>query len=488
MSGSPGVPARGWASESSDRSAPEWRDRSAPAPDSGLAERSSPATDPDAAPTAGPAAADSEPEPAAADPGSAPRPPPASPEPEPGSAAAEPESEPGSAPDPEPGSAATEPGSAPEPEPDHRTRIRGRRARVWRTRTRARPRTRGRRARVWRTRARARPRTGLGSCRHRGSQPAPRVDIQILRPAIRADLGGLEGGGRRQPGQRTTQHLAPFGKPGADQAEQQLGINPGRIDRRHGPPANRHQGRFHLGPGHEDGGRDVGDHARFGPVGHLDRYRSVLTVPRQRNQPIGDLSLHHDHQAFHDGNVIEEGGDQRGGDVVGQVGDHDPAGIRPQEVRPVQAKRIPLHHLDRQGPQHRLEHRDQPGVDLYCSHAGPGVGERDRERAEAGSDLDHPVAGPGLRQAHDAPHGVGIDHEVLAQGPARPQTVRRQQVADLAGRQGHEPAPAPSTGRRNTAAVLVQVASSTTCAATPRVSATAAPTTGTSAGRFGRPR
>ena len=256
-----------------------------------------------------------------------------------------------------------------------RTRIRGRRARVWRTRTRPRAPIRGRRAGVWRTRARARPRTGLGSCRHRGSQPAPRVDIQILRPAIRADLGGLEGGGRRQPGQRTTQHLAPFGKPGADQAEQQLGINPGRIDRRRGPPANRHQGRFHLGPGHEDGGRYVGDHARFGPVGHLDRYRSVLTVPRQRNQPIGDLSLHHDHQAFHDGNVIEEGGDQRGGDVVGQVGDHDPARIRPQEVRPVQAERIPLHHLDRQGPQHRLEHRDQPGVDLYCSHAGAGVGE-----------------------------------------------------------------------------------------------------------------
>ena len=54
---------------------------------------------------------------------------------------------------------------------------------------------------------------------------------------------------------------------------------------------------------------------------------------------------------------------------------------------------------------------------------GAGLGQRERQRTEAGADLDHAVAGADLGEAGDAPHGVRVGDEVLAEVAARGQAV-----------------------------------------------------------------
>ena len=57
------------------------------------------------------------------------------------------------------------------------------------------------------------------------------------------------------------------------------------------------------------------------------------------------------------------------------------------------------------------------------------LGQREGERPEAGTDLEHAVAVADPRQAHDSAGGVRIGEEVLAQRAARAQPVLREQGA-----------------------------------------------------------
>jgi hypothetical protein len=78
-------------------------------------------------------------------------------------------------------------------------------------------------------------------------------------------------------------------------------------------------------------------------------------------------------------------------------------------------------------------------VDLHRGDRGPGGQEGQRQGAQPGADLDHPVAGADLGQAGDATHRVRVDDEVLPEGPARVQPVRVEQVGHLAtGQAGTE--------------------------------------------------
>ena len=77
-------------------------------------------------------------------------------------------------------------------------------------------------------------------------------------------------------------------------------------------------------------------------------------------------------------------------------------------------------------------------VDLHGDDPGSALCEGERQRTEAGADLQHrrPLAHPG--QPSDAPHGVGVCHEVLAERPAGAQRVVRQQSLEVRPRQGHQ--------------------------------------------------
>ena len=76
------------------------------------------------------------------------------------------------------------------------------------------------------------------------------------------------------------------------------------------------------------------------------------------------------------------------------------------------------------------------GLDRH--HPGPGLGQGQRQGAEPRPDLEHLGAGPGAREPGDAADRVGISDEVLAEGPAGPEPVRRQQLGDVGAGKGHQ--------------------------------------------------
>ena len=66
-------------------------------------------------------------------------------------------------------------------------------------------------------------------------------------------------------------------------------------------------------------------------------------------------------------------------------------------------------------------------VELERAHLGCRVGERERQGPETRTDLEDTITEADVREAHDPPRGVRIDEEVLPEGPARVQVVRREQ-------------------------------------------------------------
>ena len=70
------------------------------------------------------------------------------------------------------------------------------------------------------------------------------------------------------------------------------------------------------------------------------------------------------------------------------------------------------------------------------------LGQGDRQRADPGPDLEHPVAGAHTGQADDAAGGVGVGQEVLAESAAGAEVmggekaphVRRREQPHGAGR------------------------------------------------------
>jgi hypothetical protein len=123
-------------------------------------------------------------------------------------------------------------------------------------------------------------------------------------------------------------------------------------------------------------------------------------------------------------------------DVVGQVGDEsrrcrsgelgDRKRVGDDDVEAVSARGQPLG--DGRG-ERSAEHR----VDLDRDDAPDALEQSERERAEAGADLDDDVVLVESRRAHDAAHRVGVDDEVLAERLGRPHAQAYGEARTSAG-------------------------------------------------------
>ena len=79
----------------------------------------------------------------------------------------------------------------------------------------------------------------------------------------------------------------------------------------------------------------------------------------------------------------------------------------------------------------------EPCVDLDRGHRRAGLGKREGQRPEPGTDLNDVVAGPYRGQVGDAPNGVGVGNEVLPEVAAWCEVVLAEQFADPLPRMRH---------------------------------------------------
>jgi hypothetical protein len=133
--------------------------------------------------------------------------------------------------------------------------------------------------------------------------------------------------------------------------------------------------------------------------------------------------------------VVEQVRHERCGHVVREVGDEHPP-VLAQQRRPVEVQCVALHHLRPGGLDHGTERRQDVTVDLDGGHGGARLGESQRQRAEARTDLDHPVPRADAGKTGDATHGVGVDDEVLPQCSAGADAVLGHEGQHLGSGQG----------------------------------------------------
>ena len=214
-------------------------------------------------------------------------------------------------------------------------------------------------------------------------------------------------------------------------------------------------------------------------VRDLHRHRTVRVVTDAGREPLADLALHHHEEALDHRRGLERADHDGRRDVVRKVRDHHPGVSRVEARVPVDAQRVVVHDLDIASLDDFFEDRHEMTIELDRAHVRARVGQRDRERTDAGTDLDDPIARLQLREPHDAARGVRVGEEVLTERLRRPHAVAGQELGDLA--RGHRSTP-------NARAAFARVISAMSSGSTPRARASAAPTATTSAGSFGLPR
>ena len=73
----------------------------------------------------------------------------------------------------------------------------------------------------------------------------------------------------------------------------------------------------------------------------------------------------------------------------------------------------------------------QYGVDLDCGHLGSAIQQRQRQRSESGTHLEHVIMAVDPRRRNDATNGIRIVYEVLTKRLTRPEVEFLSQVSYL---------------------------------------------------------
>ena len=147
--------------------------------------------------------------------------------------------------------------------------------------------------------------------------------------------------------------------------------------------------------------------------------------------------MHHHEHPGDLWDAVEQICDERSRDVVGKVRDQGPVVVAEQRA-PVDLERIGFDHAHANRLDHFAQHRHEAAVDLDGGDIRAGLRERERQRPEAGADLDHTITRTDLGKPGDAAHRVGVDDEVLPECAARVESVRRQQLGDVPSAEGHQ--------------------------------------------------
>ena len=117
-----------------------------------------------------------------------------------------------------------------------------------------------------------------------------------------------------------------------------------------------------------------------------------------------------------------------------------------EQRRPVELEGVGLHDgRSRIGVRQDLvEDRQEVAVELDGSDLGSGLDQGEGERTQPGPDLDHVVTRLDAGQSHDPPDRVGVDDEVLTEGPAGADAVAVEELLSLSPGDRH-PASSPAT-------------------------------------------
>jgi hypothetical protein len=175
---------------------------------------------------------------------------------------------------------------------------------------------------------------------------------------------------------------------------------------RFGAGLDRDQARCDLGWRDEGARRHVEQDARLGNP--LEQYRkpSIGFAARCGNEALGDFALKHQGQALIFADLIDPADEERGGDVVGKVGD-DLAG-RPRE-------------------RHQVEVEGVGSDDFEALGIGSGKLGKCRETAPVALDRDDPAGAAGEQcPCQTAGTGADLDYRRVVEPTCRPRNPTRQ--------------------------------------------------------------
>ena len=152
---------------------------------------------------------------------------------------------------------------------------------------------------------------------------------------------------------------------------------------------------------------------------------------RAGEEAVGDLPLHHHAPEPDRRQTVDALHDDRGRDLVGQVGDEFRR--RRVEIGEIDGQGVAEDQLDVLPPgEPLLEMRRESAVDLDGVDERDTVGEIASEHAEPGADLQHDVLGPQTGQAADDAEDVLVDEEMLAELPVRDDSTHGREKAAVA--------------------------------------------------------
>ena len=250
-------------------------------------------------------------------------------------------------------------------------------------------------------------------------------------------VGRLDPGAREQRQrigaerfQALAQHLAALAEGGLGDALERAAVAGERVLARR----QADQGRRHLGRRHEGAGGDVEQDARIAAPSGEHRQAAVALGAGLGDDAPGHLALEHQHQTVVPGRPRlerEPGDQQRGGDVVGQVGD-DPYRSVGEEGARIEIEGVGRYDLEAAGIAlgDLGERADGALVALDRDHAaGAGRDERAGEPARPRPDLDHVHAVERTGRAGDARREIEIEQEVLAERFLGGETVPADDLA-----------------------------------------------------------